>query len=206
MATVGKAWMRVRTKLALETSESSARICAQEQETCLPPHTPFIPLLDQRIGVLGCYLDFGEGWEDVHISALAADSSFFNASFDPALPDRLFRKCGWGRKTSVLVNMIILQSTMHSLIANKLSEYRSPFFSKKSFIPICLVSGCLVFKIQNTALVSGHVMYNLFPGQPNRMLILSKGHDAGTVFAKHTCLTTQKSLSDCISNSSGLLQ
>lgn len=193
MATVGKAWTRVRTGLALETWESSARVCAQEQETCLPPPTPFIPSRDQRIGVLGFYLDFGDGGEDGNVSAPAADSSFFNALFDPALLDRLLRKCGWGRKTSVLVNMITVQSNMHSLIANKLSEYRSPFLSKKSWIPICLASGCLVFKLQNTALVSGNVMYNLVPGKPNRMLILSKIHDVRTgVCQTHVSYNSEK--------------
>lgn len=206
MATAGKAWRRVRTELAVETWGSCAWVWAQEQETYSPPPTPSLPLPDQRIGALGFYLDFGEGWEDVSIAAPAADSSFSNAIFDPALLDRPLRKCGWGRKTSVLVNMIILQSTMHSLIANKLSEYRSPFLSEKSLIPTCLASGCLVFKMQNTALVWGNVMDNLFPGKPNRKLILSKVHDAGTMFAKHTCLTSPKRISDCISNSSGLLQ
>lgn len=72
---------------------------------------------------------------------------FFNALFDPALPDRLFRKWGWGRKTSVLVNVIILQGIMHSLIANKLSEYRSSCLPQKSSIPVRFASAWLVFKI-----------------------------------------------------------
>lgn len=63
-----------------------------------------------------------------------------------------------------------------------------------------------MFKVHNIALVSENVTYDFFPGEPNGLLILGKAHDAEMMFAKHARLAAQKNISDCISNSEGLLQ
>lgn len=54
----------------------------------------------------------------------------------------------------LLLNVIILQSTVYSLIANKFSQYSSLFLSRNLFILVCSVSVLLVLKIQNMTLVS----------------------------------------------------
>lgn len=101
----------------------------RSREICLQAHTPFIQLPDHRNRIFCFYHYSGKILQDVNISAPAADSNFFNAIF-VRVAWQTIKEMLMAQEDMYLVNVIILQSTVHSLIANKLSQYSSPLLSE----------------------------------------------------------------------------
>lgn len=82
---------------------------------------------------------------------------------------------------------------MHSLIANKLSQYSSPFFLKISDLYLLILR---VFSVQNiehsTAHVSENRTYNLSSNKQNQILILRKVHAAENMSVDTQALPLRK--------------